>query len=138
MHPFPRPRLAAAALAALLAATPAWGQAPDTPAPEPADPAAVARGEALAAAHCAGCHSINPKGASPYRAAPAFRELPPVPPHALQARLRVLLGNPHYGMPQQFLTASEARDLAAFIESVKRPAAGDRRLRAFPCVATAC
>lgn len=157
MHPLHRPRLAAAALALLFAVAPAAAE----PSPESsqADPpqaspnevsplevrppsaeaaAIMARGETLAAARCAGCHSVNTKGASPYRAAPPFRELPPVPPHALQTRLRVLLGKPHYGMPQQFLTLSEAQALAAFIESVKKPAPGDRRLRAWPCIATAC
>ncbi|MFC3071115.1 c-type cytochrome [Phenylobacterium soli] len=100
--------------------------------------AAIARGQELAATYCAGCHSINPVGASVYRAAPPFRDLPPIPPHALQARLKLLLGNPHYGMPQRFLTLSESEDLAAFMQSLKAPAAKDRRLRARPCIATAC
>lgn len=100
--------------------------------------AAMARGQELAATYCAGCHSINPVGASVYRAAPPFRDLPPIPPHALQARLKLLLGNPHYGMPQRFLTLSESEDLAAFMQSLKAPAAKDRRLRARPCIATAC
>ena len=105
---------------------------------QPADTDAVARGELYAARNCAGCHCISPKGVSPYRAAPPFRQMPPVNAYALQGRLQVLLGKDHYGMPQRFLTVAEASDLAAFIESVRNPAPKDRRLRAAPCIATAC
>lgn len=99
----------AAALALLLAATPA--------AAAPHDPD-VALGRTVARRACAACHAVEPGKTSPVPRAPPFasREMRHVA--GLEGRLATLTKDGHYGMPPQTLTAAEVRGLLAYIDKL--------------------
>ena len=109
-------KLAALTLAATAAALTACANAP---APGPADEMVV-RGRDYAVANCSGCHNIDLKGASTYRAAPPFRKLRGRWDGAsLQLRLE---RSPYHGgdtMPTHSLTSAEADEIAAFIDALR-------------------
>ncbi len=91
---------------------------PAAAAAQPEGPAA--RGQALAQRNCGMCHAINRGGASPNRAAPAFRDLSnnyPVDNLAEALVEGILTGHP--AMPQFRFKAGEVRDLIEYLKSVQ-------------------
>jgi mono/diheme cytochrome c family protein len=83
---------------------------------------AVRRGELLASAHCAMCHSIDRFGTSPNVAAPAFREL--IRRSSLQAltnRLSQGRLSGHPEMPEFVLSPSDAHAIISYIEAIQQP-----------------
>jgi mono/diheme cytochrome c family protein len=81
---------------------------------------AVRRGELLASAHCAMCHSIDRFGTSPNVAAPAFRELVRrSTPQALTNRLSRGRLSGHPEMPEFVLSPSDAHAIISYIESIQ-------------------
>ncbi len=100
-----------------------------TPAPPPPDP--VKDGRLLVETHCAACHAVGRKGASPNREAPPFRRLSArYPVEQLQEALveGILVGHP--AMPTFEFSADEADAIIAYIRSVqprqRPPAPGSR------------
>lgn len=98
-------------LAACAAAQPARVAAP------PADPA-VARGLAFAQEVCAACHMVTPGAASPNPAAPRFEAIAAMPGMNTMA-LNVWLHSAHPTMPNIAVTPEQARDLSAYLETLK-------------------
>jgi mono/diheme cytochrome c family protein len=80
------------------------------------------RGERFAQRACAGCHAIRPSDQGTPRSAPAFATLR-LRYNRIQTerRLATISERGHYEMPPIFISADEAKDLAAYIESL-----GDR------------
>lgn len=79
----------------------------------------VARGAALAQAHCASCHAVERAGDSPMAGAPPFRRLSDSYPVAnLQEGLAEGLVTAHPGMPQFAFEPDEIRDLIAYLETL--------------------
>ena len=104
------------ALSALAAACAAPGPAPG-PGQAP-DPAAE-RGLRFAQRACAGCHSIEASGDSPRSSAPAFGTLRMrYTPVQLERRFAAISDRGHYEMPPIYILPTEAKDLAAYIESL--------------------
>lgn len=89
---------------------------------------AAERGEQFAQRACAGCHAIRLDDASRNGAAPPFRDLrvrstAPM----LRQRLDEISRRGHYEMPPVFVSEDEARDVAAYIESLGDRSAARRR-----------
>ena len=81
----------------------------------------IERGRNLVKANCAGCHSIEAKGASPHPQAPPFRSLSQrYPVSDLQEALveGILTGHPD--MPEFTATSDQASAIIAYIESLSR------------------
>lgn len=88
-----------------------------------AAPAPVAAGRALAEAHCAACHAIGPRGASPNREAPPMRTLAQrYPIETLEEALAegILVGHP--AMPQFQFSAEEVESLVAYLKAIQTAA----------------
>jgi cytochrome c len=86
------------------------------------EPKAADRGHALAQDLCAGCHAIEPRGASPLAAAPAFRDsLAKYADDRLERDLQsgVLMGHP--ALPTVKLSSGGAHDLMAYLKSLRAP-----------------
>jgi mono/diheme cytochrome c family protein len=112
---------AALCLATACAAAPAEHAAAPPPvvaAPDPAADPAVARGLAFAQETCAGCHAVTPGAASPNPAAPRFDTIARMPGMTTMA-LNVWLYSAHPTMPNIAVTPAEARDLSAYLQSLK-------------------
>ncbi|MDE2488984.1 MAG: cytochrome c [Alphaproteobacteria bacterium] len=78
------------------------------------------KGRDYAVSHCAGCHNIDVKGVSTYRAAPPFRTLRGRwNGESLQLRLERSPVHESFDMPRRYLTDEEADDIAAFITAVR-------------------
>lgn len=83
---------------------------------------AVAHGGAIAAQRCAICHAVGVVGDSPNSGAPPFRRLNlRYNPIALEQTLKRIATKGHYEMRPQTLSASEADDVAAYIQSLEAP-----------------
>ena len=93
------------------------------PAPGQPDPA-VARGQAFAQRACSGCHAIGPVGDSPNSSSPPFRSLRmQFTEPSLRHHLQLISRNGHYQMPPIYITPDEIADVAAYIRTVRAPAA---------------
>jgi mono/diheme cytochrome c family protein len=103
-------------LAALCLATACVCAPPAAPVPA-ADPA-VARGLAFAQDICATCHAVTPGHASPNPAAPPFETIARMPGMNALA-LNVWLHSAHPTMPNVAVTPEQARDLSAYLETLK-------------------
>jgi mono/diheme cytochrome c family protein len=110
----PRRRLWAAWAAAANALV-LWGCAAG-----PVDPAAAARGQALAEQYCGACHAVGPTGASNFPGAPAFRDI-----HfdrdaiSYQRRLTQWHAD-RIRMPPAEMTTDELGDIAVYVSSLKQ------------------
>ena len=88
-----------------------------------AAPAPAESGRALAQAHCAVCHAVGARGASPNREAPPLRTLAQrYPIENLEEALAegILVGHP--AMPQFQFSAEEVESLVAYLKSIQTPA----------------
>ncbi|KQQ21414.1 cytochrome C [Methylobacterium sp. Leaf123] len=84
------------------------------------DDAAV-RGEAFAREHCARCHALGPRGASPMREAPPFRTLAGrFPVDDLADVLTEGVDRRHPAMPDFRLGSADASDLTAYLKALRR------------------
>jgi len=120
--------LAALAVATLAACASARRLDADTPA---------VRGRVVAGRNCAGCHNVNAKGASFLGEAPPFRMLPPNPKDIAQFAADIRLHHPN-GMPAIMLTPAQARDLAAYIQTLQSDDPKTRLPDVPPCFARSC
>jgi mono/diheme cytochrome c family protein len=108
----------AAVLAAVLATTLAAALA--SPHPAGATGEASARGGAYARAHCARCHALRTRGASPMPAAPPFRGLARTFPLDDLADVLVEgVERRHPAMPDVRLDPADARDLTAYLRTLR-------------------
>lgn len=82
-----------------------------------ADPA-VTRGLAFAQEVCAACHAVTPGAASPNPAAPRFEAVARMPGMNTMA-LNIWLHSAHPSMPNIDVTPAQARDLSAYLETLK-------------------
>lgn len=85
-----------------------------------AQPASTARGEALVARNCSGCHAIGRTGVSPNPASPPFRELHrryPVENLAEALSEGILTGHPQ--MPEFRFAPAEVLDIIAYLKSIQ-------------------
>lgn len=91
----------------------------------PASPAAdvaAERGRDLAELRCGGCHGLGLYGESPRSPSTPFRDMRRgMTALSFQQRMQDIGEGRHYDMPRIGLTASEADDIAAYIESLERP-----------------
>ena len=92
------------------------------PPQSPTDPAwpsaSAAIGAGLAERHCASCHATGRSGASPFAAAPPFREVAlRYPPSALQEGLAEGLVTAHPAMPTFAFEATDVNHFIAYLES---------------------
>lgn len=78
----------------------------------------ASRGHAVAARDCAACHAVEANGVSPRRDAPAFGSSSLRHTASLEGRVADLARLGHYDMPPLKLSADEARDVAAYIQSL--------------------
>jgi hypothetical protein len=78
-------------------------------------------GRDFALANCRPCHVVAANQASPVRFAnaPDFRTIAN-DPHTTELGLRIWLTNPHPTMPTLRLTAQEASNVIAYLESLRR------------------
>lgn len=87
-----------------------------------------AAGRVLAQAHCAACHALGPRGASPNREAPPLRTLSrSYPIESLEEALAegILVGHP--AMPQFQFSAEEVDSLVAYLKAIQSPATRSQR-----------
>jgi cytochrome c len=99
-------------------------------APPPRPAAAASRGQAFAEQHCARCHSIGPRGDSPYPLAPPFREIVKrYPVEDLEEAFAegVMVGHPE--MPQFTLEPPQIEDLMAYLKTLRKSAQADASAR---------
>lgn len=108
------PALAAAAAGlAILAAAPATA-----PPPLPG----VDHGARVAERHCSICHAVGPTGRSRNLAAPPFRGLARrYSSLSLEQALKRVSTQGHFEMRARDISQADARDLAAYIESLAPP-----------------
>ena len=86
-----------------------------------AQAASVERGRAYARSHCARCHSIDEKSASPLALAPPFRTLHErYPVESLEEALAEGIVTGHPAMPEFRLGAGQISDFIAFLKSLER------------------
>jgi cytochrome c len=86
-----------------------------------AQAASVERGHAYARAHCARCHAIDLKSASPLAIAPPFRTLHErYPVESLAEALAEGIVTGHNEMPEFRLEPDQIGDLIAFLKSLER------------------
>ena len=82
--------------------------------------ASAPRGHAYAQAHCARCHAVDARGASPMPAAPPFRGLARTFPIDDLADVLVEgVERRHPAMPDIRLGPTEAADLSAYLRSLR-------------------
>jgi cytochrome c553 len=106
-------RLWPIAAVALLCATPAlFGVAH-------ADGGDVARGQALAQANCTRCHVIDRSGSAGWTNAPSFASIARRPTTTMQS-LESTITQPHMKMVNLPRSPDEAREIAAYIMSLKQ------------------
>ncbi|MDO8911859.1 MAG: cytochrome c [Phenylobacterium sp.] len=81
---------------------------------------AAERGRGLAEVRCGGCHGLGLDGESPRSA--AFRDMRRgMTALSFRRRMADIAEGRHYDMPRIKLTANEADDIAAYIESLETP-----------------
>lgn len=108
-----------AALLFLLVAAQACATSAKSPDPLAA---AQARGHAFAGEVCALCHAVEAMGDSPDQRAPPFRTLSgDYVPLTLQRKITDIAESGHYAMPAVKVDTDQVNDLAAYINSLKRP-----------------
>jgi cytochrome c len=79
------------------------------------------RGEAFAREHCARCHALGPRGASPMSEAPPFRMLAGrFPVDDLADVLTEGVDRRHPAMPDFRLGPADASDLTAYMKALRR------------------
>lgn len=79
------------------------------------------RGESIAKARCAACHSIGKSGASPNITAPTFRRIAgQYPLEQLQEALAEGIVTGHGPMPEFTFEPAEIDDLLAYLARLKR------------------
>jgi cytochrome c len=89
------------------------------------DVGAITRGRHLAEQRCAICHAITAEGVSPRSEALTFGEIKQgYMPSGLGWELEASSEVGHYDMPPPPTTASERRDLVAYVESLRPRAPG--------------
>lgn len=87
----------------------------------PAEAASAERGRQIVARDCGRCHAVGPRGASPNREAPPFRQL-----HTrydvenLAEALGEGIFTGHPAMPQFRFTAAEIDNIIAFLKTLER------------------
>jgi mono/diheme cytochrome c family protein len=86
------------------------------------DPAAVARGEALAQRSCASCHGLGPDGVSNVAEAPPFRALRFDYNAISYERGLADWRLSHVHMPPVDMSLTELADIGAYVRSLKHPA----------------
>lgn len=97
----------------------ATGCAGQRPAPTGAPATAADPGKAFVQRACAGCHAVEPTGASPNGRAPAFRDLASRRSDAeLAAALGEISRNGHVEMPPIYITPDEMRQVVAYMRSL--------------------
>jgi mono/diheme cytochrome c family protein len=80
----------------------------------------VARGRALAQVNCGRCHAIEATGDSPFKDAPPFRGIrESYTQDELEDAFNEGVAVTHPAMPEWSMTPDQARQLAAFILSLK-------------------
>lgn len=85
-----------------------------------AEESSAPQGRKFAHAHCAGCHAIGLRGASPMRAAPTFRMLAErFPVDDLADVLIEGVERRHPAMPDFRLEPDDAADLTAYLKTLK-------------------
>jgi mono/diheme cytochrome c family protein len=85
-----------------------------------AQAASIERGRAYARSHCARCHAIDQKGASPLRAAPPFRTLHErYPVESLEEALAEGIVTGHNAMPEFRLEPEQIADFIAFLKTLR-------------------
>lgn len=109
-------------IAAVLLLSACAGVPPPTLADDP-----PARGRATAERMCAGCHALAPGQTSADPRAPSFPGREMQHTAGLAGRVADLTRHGHYGMPPIPLTADEAADVTAYIESLDAQRRGSRR-----------
>lgn len=86
----------------------------------------LARGQQLATLHCGGCHAVGPKGASPNRTAPPFRDLNRR--HAIDEIAPAFSGGVvahHPTMPRLHFAPADVDAVLAYLRSIQpAPPAG--------------
>jgi cytochrome c len=88
----------------------------------PAAEVAVERGRDLAELRCGGCHGLGLYGESPRSPSTPFRDMRRgMTALSFQQRMETIAEGRHYDMPKLGLTAGEANDIAAYIESLELP-----------------
>lgn len=86
--------------------------------------AAIARGHAFAEASCARCHAVGTTGASPFAAAPPFRDLHRrYPVEGLAESLAEGIVTGHSGMPEFELEPDQIEDFIDYLKSLETPPA---------------
>jgi cytochrome c len=106
------------ALAALAAGCAAPRTAPG------AAPGPVETGRAFVHRACAGCHAVDPTGASPNPRAPAFRDLAARRSDAeLAAAVAEISRSGHVEMPPIYVTPEERKGVVAYMRSLTGRAA---------------
>ena len=84
------------------------------------DPADVAEGKTLAEANCAICHAIGPTGESTLKPAPPFRDIAQLyEPDEMEDAFNEGVPTEHPAMPDWQMTPDQARQLAAYIMSLR-------------------
>ncbi|MGR7997486.1 MULTISPECIES: c-type cytochrome [unclassified Xanthobacter] len=85
-----------------------------------AEPADAAAGQALANRWCASCHVVDANQKTAQSDAPSFTAIAAGNAELSAPWLAFRLLSPHPQMPQVSLSRAEARDLAAYFESLKK------------------
>jgi cytochrome c len=86
-----------------------------------AQAASVDRGRAYARSHCARCHAIDQRSASPLALAPPFRTLHErYPVESLEEALAEGIVTGHSAMPEFRLEPDQISDFIAFLKSLER------------------
>jgi len=100
-----------------------------------AQTAPVARGQALAADNCSGCHAISARGESPMRTAPAFRTLGEnYPVSYLEESLAQGIDVGHPSMPIYTFAPNDVNAIVAYLETIQQAPRQTRRRNAPPAV----
>lgn len=80
------------------------------------------RGEELLGKNCARCHAVGRTGESPYKLAPAFRNLGQrYPIESLEEALGEGIMSGHPDMPEFAFDADEVGDIIAYLNSIQQP-----------------
>lgn len=90
-------------------------------APALADDEDPARGQALLQTNCGSCHAVGRSGASPFKGAPAFRDLGQrYPVESLEEALAEGLMTGHPAMPEFSFDADEVGAIIAYLKSIQQ------------------
>ncbi len=113
-----RPFAGPAAIVGLAAAL-VWAPAGPAVAADPPPQRLTAEGRRILADKCAGCHAVDPTGASPLAAAPPFRGLHrKYPISHLAEALAEGITTGHEAMPEFVFSTAEIAAILAYIDSI--------------------